>query len=87
MRAGSVAEYPIGLETTPLLGEDRVSYHRRLLEDSSRLFKDENDIEVLLSHQKDDATSSSLLTDLYPRAQLTFLRGPIDQTEADLINP
>lgn len=53
MRAASLADYPIGLETTPLLGEDRFFYHKRLLEDSSRLFKKENDIEVLLSHEKE----------------------------------
>lgn len=54
MRAASPADYPIGLETIPLLGEDRFSYHQRLLEDSPRLFKAENDIEVFLSLEKAD---------------------------------
>ncbi len=76
MRADSLAEYPIGLETTPLLGEDRVFYHQRLLEDSSRLFKNENDIEVL-----EDCTWSISLPGLIRRgAGLTSRRGPIYQT-------
>ena len=54
MRGASPADYPIGLETIPLLGEDRISYHKRLLEDSPRLFKSENDIEVILSLGKAD---------------------------------
>lgn len=42
-------DYPIGLTTPPILGEDRAFYHNRLIEESARLFRspDELDIEVL----------------------------------------
>lgn len=86
MRTDSFAEYPLGLETTPLLGEDRVSYHRRLMEDSSRLFKNETDIEVLLSHQKDDATLSSPLAGLWTLARLTSQSNPVRSVEGDLVH-
>lgn len=47
-------EYPKSLPTAPLLGEDRGVYYRRLLEDSSRLFKDDEiDIEVLQTMEDD----------------------------------
>lgn len=40
--------YPNSLATVPLLGEDRQVHNQRLLEDSSRIFKDDEiDIEVL----------------------------------------
>ena len=48
-------EYPKSLPTAPLHGEDRAFYHRRLLEDSSRLFKDEEiKIEVMQSSEEED---------------------------------
>ena len=52
MHAESQSSYPVGLETTPLLGEDRELYHQRLLEDSSRLFKENIDIDIFLLSQK-----------------------------------
>lgn len=47
-------EYPKSLPTAPLLGEDRGVYYRRLLKDSSRLFKDDEiDIEVMQTMEDD----------------------------------
>ena len=74
MHAASLAEYPIGLETTPLLGEDRVFYHKRLLEDTSRLFKNENDIEVLLSHEKEECKWLSLPPTLFHVGFIDFTK-------------
>lgn len=41
--------YPITLAGPPLLCEDRISYHQRLINDAARLFKgpDELDVEIL----------------------------------------
>ena len=53
MPATSKMEYPVGLVTLPLLGEDRAFHHRRLLEGSARLLKHEEvDLEVLQCSDK-----------------------------------
>ena len=53
MSATSNGEYPLTLKGAPLLGEDRAFHHRWLMDDASRLFKEELDIGVLLMSKED----------------------------------
>ena len=75
-------EYPIGLATLPLVGEDRTCYRERLLKDSSRLFKnDETDIEVLQCNEEDERKyRNTSISYVHRRVLLTDSRCPILQT-------
>ena len=72
MRSVSCEDYPIGLATLPLIGEDRRWYRERLLRDSDRLFKnDETHVEVLQCGEEDEGNCQKTSGSFF-RLRLTY---------------